>query len=220
MTSIAGFADGILDGTISQADAPKYLQTISSETKRLNRLVRSMLDMSRLQEGADSAQFTVFDHTELVLRTLLNFESRIGKKAMDVDLNVPEEHLYALGNVDALTRVVYNILDNAVKFADDGSRLTIGLWKENGKLYTRIADRGQTIAPEELPRIFERFHKSDSSRGLDRDGAGLGLYMVKAILDSHDQDIYVTSENGETAFIFTLAEAEPPAPLPSPERDG
>ena len=116
--------------------------------------------------------------------------------------------------------MVYNILDNAVKFADDGSRLTIGLWKENGKLYTRIADRGQTIAPEELPRIFERFHKSDSSRGLDRDGAGLGLYMVKAILDSHDQDIYVTSENGETAFIFTLAEAEPPAPLPSPERDG
>lgn len=220
MTSIAGFADGILDGTISQADAPKYLQTISSETKRLNRLVRSMLDMSRLQEGADSAQFTVFDHTELVLRTLLNFESRIGKKAMDVDLNVPEEHLYALGNVDALTRVVYNILDNAVKFADDGSRLTIGLWKENGKLYTHIADRGQTIAPEELPRIFERFHKSDSSRGLDRDGAGLGLYMVKAILDSHDQDIYVTSENGETVFIFTLAEAEPPAPLPSPERDG
>lgn len=220
MTSIAGFADGILDGTISQADSTRYLQTISSETKRLNRLVCSMLDMSRLQEGADSAQFTVFDHTELILRTLLNFEELIGKKSMDVELDVPEEHLYALGNMDALTRVVYNLMDNAVKFADEGGKLAIRLWKENGKLYTRIADQGQTIPPDELPRIFERFHKADSSRGLDRDGAGLGLYMVKAILDSHDQDIYVTSENGETAFIFTLAKAEPPAAPPAVEHDG
>lgn len=213
MTSIAGFADGILDGTISAADEPKYLQTISSETKRLSRLVRSMLDMSRLQEGADGMDMAVYDHTEMVVQTLLNFESRIDQKSLDVALDMPEEHLYALGNMDSLTRVVYNILDNAVKFAREGGKLSIGLWRQGGRIFTRIADEGATIAPEELPRIFERFHKSDASRGLDRDGAGLGLYMVKAILDSHDQDIFVKSKDGETAFMFTLAEGEPPAQI-------
>lgn len=215
MTSIAGFADGILDGTISAADEPKYLQTISSETKRLSRLVRSMLDMSRLQEGADGMEQTDYDHTEMVVQTLLNFEHRIDQKSLEVALEMPEEHLYAHGNMDSLTRVVYNILDNAVKFADEGGKLTIGLWRQGGKVYTRITDHGQTIAPEELPRIFDRFHKTDASRGLDRDGAGLGLYMVKAILDSHDQDIFVKSMDGETSFVFTLAEAEPPAQIPA-----
>ncbi len=220
MTSISGFADGILDGTISAADEPKYLQTISSETKRLSRLVRSMLDMSRLQEGADGMELKSYDHTEMVVQTLFSFEGRIGQKGLDVALDMPEEHLYALGNIDALTRVVYNILDNAVKFADEGGKLTIALWRQGGKLYTRITDEGATIAPEELPRIFERFHKSDTSRGLDRDGTGLGLYMVKAILDSHDQDIYVKSKDGDTSFIFTLAEAEPPAQIPAAAHGG
>lgn len=219
MTSIAGFADGILDGVIAPEDERKYLQTISSETKRLSRLVRSMLDMSRLQEGADGMDLAPFDHSEMVLQTLLNFESRIDQKALEVDLDMPEEHLYALGHVDALTRVVYNILDNAVKFAREGGKLTIALWRQGGKLYTRIADEGQTIEPEELPRIFERFHKTDASRGLDRDGAGLGLYMVKAILDSHDQDIFVKSKDGETSFVFTLTESQPPAQLPSAHSD-
>ena len=206
MTTIAGFADGILDGTIAPRDEEKYLQSISSETKRLSRLVRSMLDMSRLQDEAGKAEMTPFDHSELVLQILLNFESRINEKKLDVALNMPEEHLFALGNGDALTRVVYNILDNAVKFSEPGTRLTLSLWKQGGKLYTSIANFGPTIAPEELPLIFDRFHKGDRSRSQDRDGVGLGLHMVKAILDSHDQDIFVTSENGETSFTFTLAE--------------
>lgn len=216
MTSIAGFADGILDGTISQADAPKYLHTISSETKRLSRLVRSMLDMSRLQEDAENVTFAVFDHTEMLLQTLLNFESRINEKALDVQLDMPEEHLYALGHLDSLTRVVYNLLDNAIKFSAEDTVLSIALWQEGGRLFTRITDRGETIAPEDLPIIFDRFQKTDRSRSRDRDGVGLGLYMVKAILDSHDQDIYVASENDETAFLFTLTAAEAPAALPMP----
>ncbi len=206
MTTIAGFADGILDGTIAPQDEEKYLQSISSETKRLSRLVRSMLDMSRLQDEAGTAM-AVFDHSELVLQILLNFEGRINEKKLDVNLNMPEEHLFALGNEDSLTRVVYNILDNAVKFSHPGTQLSVSLWSQGGKLCTSISDFGQSIAPEELPLIFDRFHKADRSRSEDRDGVGLGLYMVKSILDSHDQDIFVTSENGKTTFTFTLAEA-------------
>ena len=207
MTAIAGFADGILDGTIPAEDERKYLQIISSETNRLSRLVRSMLDMSRLQSDAVNSELAVFDHSELLLQTLLNFESRINEKKLDVALEMPEEHRFALGNTDALTRVVYNILDNAVKFSEPGTSLGVTLWEQGGKLYTRIENHGETIAPEELPMIFDRFHKSDRSRSRDRDGVGLGLYMVKAILDSHDQDIFVTSSNGLTAFTFTLAQA-------------
>lgn len=207
MTSIAGFADGLLDGTIPTSDESKYLQTISTETKRLSRLVRSMLDMSQLQENS-SGDFSIFDHSELLLQTLLNFEGRINEKQLEVDLDIPEDHLMAFGSRDAITRVVYNLLDNAVKFSDPGSTLRLRLWAQNERLFTSIADRGEPIAPEELPLIFDRFHKTDRSRSRDRDGVGLGLYMVKSILDSHDQEIFVTSENGETVFTFSLTEAE------------
>lgn len=209
MTTISGFADGILDGTIAPEDEKKYLQAVSSETKRLSRLVRSMLDMSRLQDEAANRNFAPYDHSELLLQVLLNFESRINQKKLEVRLEIPEEHLFALGNVDALTRVVYNILDNAVKFSAAGTELSLHLWRQGGKLYTRIQNHGESIAPEELPLIFDRFHKADRSRSRDRDGVGLGLYMVKAILDAHDQDIFVTSENGVTAFTFTVAETQP-----------
>jgi len=216
MTSIAGFADGILDGTISSEEAPKYLQTISSETKRLSRLVRSMLDMSRLQEDRQNMVFVSFDHSEMLLQTLLNFEHRINEKHLEVHLEMPEAHLFALGHPDSLTRVVYNLLDNAIKFSEPDTVLSVGLWREDGRLVTRITDRGETIAPEDLPIIFDRFQKTDRSRSRDPDGAGLGLFMVKAILDSHDQDIYVSSENGETSFLFTLTEADTPNPAALP----
>ena len=208
MTSIAGFADGLLDGTIPPEEEKKYLQTISSETKRLGRLVRSMLDMSRLQDGDPARREQVFDLGETVLQTLLNFESRVDAKHMSVDLDMPEDALRVKGDVDALTRVVYNLLDNAIKFADEGSELSVSIWKENGKAYTAVQDQGQTIPPEELPLIFDRFHKADKSRSQDREGVGLGLYMVRQILAAHDQDIFVTSEDGRTVFTFTLALAE------------
>ncbi|MCD8088507.1 MAG: HAMP domain-containing histidine kinase [Oscillospiraceae bacterium] len=207
MTSIAGFADGLLDGTIPQSEEKKYLQTISSETKRLSRLVRSMLDMSRLQDGSQ-VRMQKFDLPEMVVQTLLNFEERVNGKDMNVELNMPEGTLPVVGDLDSLTRVVYNLIDNAIKFAEKGTDLVISIWKEEGRAYTRVEDTGATIPPEELPLIFDRFHKADRSRGLDKEGVGLGLYMVRQILAAHDQDIFVTSENGVTAFTFTLALAE------------
>lgn len=208
MTSIAGFADGILDGTIPPSEERKYLETISSETKRLSRLVRSMLDMSRLQEGDPAVREGRFDLGEMVVQTVLNFESRVNAKRLNMVLDMPEDTLFVRGDMDSLTRVVYNLMDNAVKFANEGTDICVSLWKENGKAYTSVQDTGAEIPRQELGRIFDRFHKTDHSRGQDRDGVGLGLYMVRQILAAHGQDIFVTSEDGVTAFTFTLALAD------------
>ncbi len=211
MTAIAGFADGLLDGTIPPEEERRYLETISSETKRLSRLVRTMLDMSRLRDGS-GVRMERFDLSEMVVQTVLTFEERVTQKRLGMELILPEDQLFVRGDTDALTRVVYNLVDNAIKFADPGTTLAVSVWKENGLAYTSVRDHGATIPREELPLIFDRFHKSDRSRSQDKDGVGLGLHMVKAIVAAHGQNIFVTSENGETAFTFTLALAEDERP--------
>ena len=209
MTTIAGFADGLLDGTIPKDQQDRYLITIADETRRLSRLVRSMLDLSRMENtGSDLASRREFDLTEVVISTLLSFEARASDKGLDVDLQVPENHINVLGDPDAITRVVYNLMDNAIKFAYPDSMLGVSLWKNDGKAYVSVRDRGESIPEEDLPFIFDRFHKSDRSRSLDRDGVGLGLYLVKRILDAHGEDIAVTSRDGVTDFVFTLTLAK------------
>lgn len=205
MTTISGFADGIIDGTIPPEEEKKYLVSIRDETRRLSRLVRDMLDASQANaRAADPTKRVEFDLTELVLQTLLSFESRAVKKGLDVDPQLPDTHLMVRAEKDAITQVIYNLLDNAVKFAAENSCITLRLYKDGGKAYVSIADRGETIPPDDLPFIFDRFHKSDRSRSMDKDGVGLGLYLVKTIINSHDEDIAVKSEDGVTEFVFTL----------------
>ena len=205
MTTIAGFADGILDGTIPKDQEDKYLATIADETRRLSRLVRHMLSLSRMRsEGSDLTKRRDFDLNELIIRTLLNFETRADDKNLDMDLQLPEDHMTVTADPDSITQVLYNLMDNAMKFADPGSTITLALWKQGGKAYVSVKDRGDTIPPDDLPLIFDRFHKSDRSRSRDRDGVGLGLYLVKSILDAHNEDIAVTSVDGVTEFVFTL----------------
>ena len=205
MTTIAGFADGILDGTIPREQEDKYLQTISSETKRLNRLVRSMLDLSRIQgSSAEELRQKSFDATELLIRTLVIFESKINAKKLDVDAMIPEDPILVCGDADAINQVIYNLLENAVKFADTGSVLGVSLFKQGEKAYISVKNRGATIPPDELALIFDRFHKTDHSRSADRDGYGLGLYIVKTILNNHGENIAVTSRDGITEFVFSL----------------
>ena len=209
MTTIAGFADGILDGTIPKEEEEKYLKSIRDETRRLSRLVRDMLSASQAKaRSSDPKRRTVFDLTELVLQILLSFESRATAKNLDVDPQLPDNHIMVIADKDAITQVIYNLLDNAVKFARVGSCLTLRLYKDGKKAYVSIKDEGETIPPDDLPFIFDRFHKSDRSRSLDKDGVGLGLYLVKSIINSHDEDIAVRSEDGVTEFVFTLKLAE------------
>lgn len=209
MTTIAGFADGILDGTIPRDQQDKYLVSIRDETRRLSRLVREMLDVSQTNaRAAKQENRTEFDITELVLQTMLSFESRATQKNLDVDPQLPDNSIMVRADKDAITRVIYNLIDNAVKFAYPDTCIGIKVYKQDGKAYVSIKDKGETIPPDDLPFIFDRFHKSDRSRSLDKVGVGLGLYLVKAIINSHDENIAVKSENNITEFVFTLPLAD------------
>ncbi len=205
MTTIAGFVDGILDGTIPPEKHQQYLRTVSDEVHRLSRLVRSMLEVSRLQEAQGQEPVRDrFDIIELVSRVLLTYEKRINDRQLDVDVQFPELSVFVLANADSITRVVSNLLDNAVKFSDPNTTLGLGVYTVQGKAYVYVRNTGPTIPEEELTRIFERFHKTDRSRSEDRDGVGLGLYLVQSILNAHGEQITVTSRNGVTEFTFTL----------------
>ena len=204
MTTIAGFADGILDGTIPPEREKEYLKTISSETRRLSRLVRRMLDLSRLQSGENVTAQEQFDVSEVMLRVLVSLESKVNARHLDVDTNLPDGPVMVWGDPDAITQVCYNLLDNSIKFSAEGTTMGLSITTRSGKAYVSVRNTGETIPPEELALLFDRFHKSDRSRSMDRDGVGLGLYIVKTILGSHKESITVTSENGVTEFTFTL----------------
>ena len=203
MTTISGFADGLLDGTIPMESAPKYLSIISGETKRLSRLVRQMLDISRMKEKTD-IMTSSFDASEALRLGITNLYDRMEAKRLQLLPEIPEDPVIVRGSGDDVARVIYNILENAVKFAHEGTELRVSLYKQGAKAYISIADHGETIPEDELPAIFDRFHKSDRSRSLDRDGVGLGLYIVKTILDQMGEDIWVRSVDGETEFRFSL----------------
>ena len=205
MTTIAGYLDGMLDGTIPPEKQRAYMELVSTEVRRLSRLVRNMLDVARLKDqGIPPDKLTDFDICEEASQALLSFEQRINQKHLNVDIDMPEFGLTVHAFADAVSQVIYNLLDNAVKFIDDGGTLSIHARQQGGKAVVSIANTGPTIDPAELPLIFDRFHKTDKSRSTDRDGVGLGLYIVKTIVLAHGEDIYVTSRDGKTEFTFTM----------------
>ena len=204
MTTIAGDTDGILDGTIPPEQEKEYLRIISDESRRLSRLVRRMLEVSQLQSRDLNRTKAPFDVCESMRRVLISMEKKITDRGLDVDADIPDSGIMVLGDNDLITQVIYNLLENATKFARKGSALYLGVTTSNGKALVSVRNEGDTIPAEEIPLLFERFHKSDKSRSEDKDGVGLGLYVVKTILDQHKEHIAVTSENGLTTFTFTV----------------
>ena len=204
MTTIAGFTDSILDGTIPREKEEEALRTISSETRRLSRLVRRMLDVSRLQSSENITAQERFDVAEVLLRVLVSLEGKITDRGLDVETHLPDGPVMVWGDPDAITQVCYNLLDNAIKFAAPGTALSLEVQVKGEKAFVSVSDIGETIPPEELGQIFDRFHKTDRSRSIDRDGVGLGLYIVKTIINNHRENITVTSDSGLTTFTFTL----------------
>ena len=212
MTTISGFVDGILDGTIPRERADEYLRVVSAETRRLSRLVRRMLELSRLQARAGEAAQSRFDIVDILSQVLVGMETRITDRQLDVDAQLPETPVVVQGDADGITQVCYNLLDNAVKFSQPGTRLGLSVTVERNKALVSVRNHGETIPPEELNDVFERFHKTDRSRSMDKDGVGLGLYIVKTILNSHGENIAVFSQDGVTEFVFTLTLAKPGRP--------
>ena len=206
MTTIGGYIDGILDGTIPEEKARHYMQIVSDETKRLSRLVRSMLDISQLQTeaGIPEEKKTRFDLEETIGQVLITFEPKITAKSAQVEVEMPEHPVFTMANQDYVTQVIYNLLDNAVKFCPEGGTIGVRIRTAGSKSYVSIYNDGETIPAEELPLVFDRFHKIDKSRSQNREGWGLGLYIVKTIVCSHGENISVSSRNGRTEFTFTM----------------
>ena len=206
MTTIAGFAEGILDGTIPPERERESLEIVVAETRRLSRLVRRMLDLSRLNALAEHSVTAqeAFDLTEVMSRVLISLEGKITSRNLDVEVQMPEDKLMVWGEPDSVTQVCYNLLDNAAKFATPASVIKVQITKKDGKAHVNIRNLGATIPADELPLLFDRFHKADYSRSMDREGVGLGLYIVKTILGGLKENITVTSEDGVTQFSFTL----------------
>ena len=205
MTTIAGYIDGMLDGTIPPEQHAKYMTRVSDEVRRLSRLVRSMLEISKIQDqGIPESRKQRFDICESMGRVLLTFEQKINVKHLNVEVQMPDNGIGVWAEEDSITQVIYNLIDNAVKFCEEGGSLYLQAESDGSKATVSVANTGQTIPEEELPLVFDRFHKTDKSRSMDRDGVGLGLYIVRTIVVTHGEDISVTSRDGVTRFSFTL----------------
>ena len=204
MTTIKGFVDGILDGTIPPDMQNHYLQLVSEETGRLARLIQNMLDLSKLESGEYQVNARMFNIWETITGVALSAEQRINDGMIDIDGLTMDEKVLVYADPDLIHQVVYNLLDNAIKFSAEGSTMGLSITAKGGKAHVAVRNHGDTIPPDELAMIFDRFHKSDKSRSVDREGVGLGLYIVKTILNNHKENISVTSQDGVTEFVFTL----------------
>ena len=205
MTSIVGFVDGILDGTIPPEQEKKYLGIVSNEAKRLSRMVVSMLNLSKIEAGEVKLSPTEYDISAQIFETLLSFEKSIDEKNISIEGFEDMDSIKLLGDRDLIQQVIYNLLDNAVKFTPENG--TIRVSAENDGKVTRVSIRntGAGVKAEEISRIFERFYKVDKSRSFDTKGVGLGLYIVKTIINMHDGDITARSKSGEyTEFMFEI----------------
>ena len=205
MTTIAGFIDGILDGTIPPEKQKHYLGIVSQEVKRLSRLVRTMLDLSRIDSGEMKLRPARFDLTNTVFSALLSFEDAIETKKIEVRGLEDTESIFVDGDPDMIHQVVYNLIDNAVKFTNEGGYIEIRVRGIPGKTVVSVENSGAGIAPDELPLIFDRFYKTDKSRSQDKNGMGLGLYIVRTIIRLHGGEIKAESVQNEFCrFVFWL----------------
>lgn len=215
MTSMRGYVQAMLDGTIPPEDIPRYLAIVRDETERLTDLVRDLLDLSRLESGKFPLDLAPFDINELLRRTLINFEGRIDARRIEVRAELSEDPAWVVGDVNRISQVATNIIDNAVKFMpDDGSGvLTVRTARENGSVRVSIRNNGPVIAESDLPFIFERFYKADKAHTAGG-GTGLGLSICQRIIQQHGSEITAQSVPGDTAFDFVLP-AAPDKSLPN-----
>lgn len=214
MTSIAGFIDGILDGTIPPEKERHYLSIVSDEVKRLARLVKTMLNLSKIEAGEMQITLTKINIVDIICQTVFSFEQQIDRKKLTIK-GLDNPAVIVDADSDLIHQVVYNLTENAVKFVDEGGYIEFSFKTEGLKTYISIKNSGEGLSKEEIPKIFERFYKTDKSRGLDKNGVGLGLYIVRSIVGLHGGDINVTSVEGEySEFTFSVAGSKPPSKLP------
>ncbi len=209
MTTITGFVQGVLDGTIPEEKRDWYLSIVLDESKRLSRIVNDLFDISKLEQGKFNLELRDFDINELTRLNIIKFEKRITDKNIQLSVEFERDNLIVSADRDAISRVMMNLFDNAIKFTNENGFIHIRVGTKNGKAFVSVENSGMGIAEEELMHIFDRFYKTDKSRSLDKNGAGLGLYIVKNIIQAHGERVWAESKQGEFArFSFTLKKTD------------
>lgn len=209
MTSIRGFIEGILDGTIPPERQRDYLVIVRDETKRLNRLVNDLLDLAKMEAGEMKLTFKKFNINELIRRCIIKLENLIISKNMQIEAAFETEEAFVEADADAIERVIINLIHNAIKFTNENGKIIISTAQKKDKIYIDVQDNGIGIDKDEINNVWGRFYKSDKSRSRDKIGTGLGLAIVKNIINEHKQSIWLESElNKGTKFTFTLNAGE------------
>lgn len=209
LTSIKGYVEAMIDGTIPVEMQEKYLKIISYEAERLEKLTRGLLTLNELDIHKRMLNIQDFDINQTIKSTAASFEGTCTTRQILLELILSGQTLYAHADLEQIQQVLYNLLSNAIKFSPDHSTITIETTEKNGKIFVSVKDHGIGIPKSSLNRIWERFYKIDRSRGKDQKGTGLGLAIVKEIISAHGQHINVISTEGVgTEFIFTLEQAK------------
>lgn len=205
LTSIKGYAEAIQDGTIPYEQQNKYLEIILFETERLNKLTNNLLTLNSFERNGAFLNIVSFDINQVIKKTVQTFEGTGTKKKITMNLVFSSKELYVDADIDKIQQVLYNLVDNAIKFSHTNSNIKISTSEKGGKAFIAVKDYGIGIPKDSIQKIWERFYKIDSSRGKDKKGTGLGLSITKEIITSHNENINVISTEGVgTEFIFSL----------------
>ena len=208
LTSIKGFLEAILDGTIPYEMQNKYIERILNETKRLSKLTNGILTL-KLADAKGYLRRTNFDINRIIKDTIASFEGQCMDKGLSFDLTFSDNVIMVNADIGKIQQVLYNLIDNAIKFSNSNSSIHIACEKKYEKIFISIKDTGVGIPKEHIKKIFDRFYKLDTSRGKDKKGTGLGLAIVKDIINSHGETIDVISTEGiGSEFVFTLSKAK------------
>ena len=209
LTSIKGYVNAILDGTIPYEMQERYLKIIAFESERLEKLTRSLLTLNELDMKKRMMHIHRFDINDTIQNTAATFEGTCAGRQIRLELLLSGRELYVRADMEQIQQVLYNLLDNAIKFSNDCSSIQIETTVKNGRVFVSVKDHGSGISKDNISKIWDRFYKIDASRGKDRKGTGLGLSIVKEIINAHNQNIDVISTEGVgTEFIFTLEKAK------------
>lgn len=205
MTTISGFIDGMLDGTIPEDQYNHYLKIVSNETKRLSRLVKTMLDLSRIENGCLKIDKKPFDISKIITLTMISFEKTISDKNICVKGLDMIKSTFVCGDSDMINQVIYNLIENAVKFTNTNGYIKIDVNEDEQNVNVSIENSGHGIPQKDIQFIFDKFYKTDKSRSENKNGMGLGLYIVKKIINLHKGQINVESKVNEySRFYFSL----------------
>lgn len=209
LTSIKGYLEAMIDGTIPPELYDKYLNIVLSEAERLNSLTSSLLTLNTWNSSGLILDISDFDIVNTVRQTIMSFEGQCSKKKITMDVTYGEKAYIVSADQIKIQQVLYNLIDNAIKFSHTNSTIYVSVLDKNEKIFISVKDTGIGIPKQSIPKIWDRFYKSDLSRGKDKTGSGLGLSIVKEVISNHNENVTVVSTEGAgTEFVFSLKKSK------------